>query len=114
MNRLAALLGALLLTFGCASVPADTSPIPLFGSCHEPHYPRSATRAVRQGTVKVIAYVDFDGTVMSTGVVSSSDFADVDEAAQIAIASCRWQPATHAGHPTWGEATMAFNWKLPP
>ncbi len=114
MTRQAALLAGLLLITGCASVAPDTPPVPVSGSCHEPYYPRSATRAVRQGTVKVIAYVDFDGTVMSTGVVSSSGFADVDEAAQISIASCRWQPATHAGHPTWGEATMTFNWKLPP
>jgi len=97
-----------------ASMPDNTvtAPVPNFSSCPKPVYPKDALAAKAEGTVTLGFLVKADGKVREATVRQSSGNAALDETARVALAKCRFQPATINGAPNeqWTEAQ--YVWKV--
>ena len=77
-----------------------------------PKYPRSARRKGHEGRVTVEAFVEEDGAVFNAQVVSSSTFAELDEAAVAAVVSAKFAPAREDGACVRGKVRLTFDFKL--
>ncbi len=77
-----------------------------------PKYPRSARRKGHEGRVTVEAFVEEDGAVFGAQVVSSSTFAELDEAAVAAVVSAKFAPAREDGACVRGKVRLTFDFKL--
>lgn len=77
-----------------------------------PKYPRSARRKGHEGRVTVEAFVEEDGAVFNAQVVSSSSFAELDEAAVAAVVSAKFAPAREDGACVRGKVRLTFDFKL--
>jgi protein TonB len=83
-----------------------------FGTCAKPEWPKSSLRNEETGTVTLSFLISADGRVGDSKVVKSSGFRDLDKAAVVGIAKCKFKPATVDGHPqeTWQQ--MQYVWTL--
>jgi protein TonB len=89
-----------------ASVPAPmaevTPPAPL--DCPPPEYPAGAASVGERGRVRLEIRIGSDGSVESVGILHSSGFARLDEAALAGVRRWRFHPARRAG--------VAIAWRL--
>lgn len=84
----------------------------LFGSCpQKPVYPEAAQREKREGAVHLVFHIDADGTMLEAKVARSSGHADLDEAARIGLAACKFRAATQDGNPVRQWAKVNYVWK---
>ena len=60
----------------------------------------------------VEAFVEEDGAVFNAQVVSSSSFAELDEAAVAAVVSAKFAPAREDGACVRGKVRLTFDFKL--
>ena len=92
-----------------AAVPAAI----IFGSCpQKPVYPEAALREKREGAVHLEFHIDADGTMLETKVARSSGHADLDEAARVGLAKCKFKAATHNGNPVREWAQINYVWQI--
>ena len=104
--------------FSCAgsAVQASVANVPaaiIFGSCPQrPVWPEAAQREKRQGTVILAFEVDANSTVLDAKVKRSSGHADLDEAARVGLAKCKFRAATQNGSPVRDWAELKYNWVL--
>lgn len=109
------------LIAGCAQVApappagaasAATPALVQFASCAAPAYPEQSLRDRDTGTVALGFLVGADGTVRESRVDRSSGHLPLDEAARLAIAKCRFKPATENGRAVQGWVPVAYLWTL--
>jgi TonB family protein len=81
-------------------------------ACSKPEYPKQSLRLNEEGLTKLMFLIRTDGTVGRTVVLESSVSADLDRAAQAALAKCVFRPPTDHGEPveTWQPVT--YKWSL--
>jgi protein TonB len=88
-----------------------TEEMPVCIHAETPLYPELARLTHREGSVKVSALVDLDGTVLKVLLAKSSGAnAGFDEAALAAVAKNRYRPAIQNGRPVrvWVTHTVEF------
>lgn len=96
-----------------AAAPAVTPASIVFGSCpQKPAWPEAALQEKRQGAVVLAFEVDADNTVLDAKVTRSSGHPDLDEAARVGLAKCRFKAATQDGAPVRGWAKLTYKWTL--
>ncbi|MGJ7917934.1 TonB family protein, partial [Massilia sp. LXY-6] len=83
-----------------------------FSSCRKPHYPQADLAAGHQGTVTLAFMVDEHGRVTDSSIATSSGYTSMDEAAQSALALCRFAPALAAGKPVRQLTHVQYVWTL--
>lgn len=90
---------------------ATTRAAIIFGSCEQkPVYPQAARDEKRVGTVFLAFHVDVDNTVMEAKVHRSSGHADLDEAARVGLAKCKFRAATKDGVPVRDWVPLRYTW----
>lgn len=101
-------------TAGTASVKkvVRTGAVARFDSCAKPEYPQDALARKAIGTVTLGFLVGLDGSVRDSNVKKSSGDASLDEAARVAIAKCRFTPATADGEPVEEWSHVQYVWSL--
>ncbi len=122
-----AMLPVILAIAGCAASTAPaaltvepssiaaTPAVAIFGSCpQKPVYPEAAKRENRQGTVVLSFDVDADSSVLETKVTRSSGHADLDEAARVGLAICKFKAATRNGIAVREWARIQYVWTIGP
>jgi protein TonB len=77
-----------------------------------PIYPRSARRRGREGSVTLQVTVSELGEVSDTEVVVSSGHRELDSAAESAVRSARFVPASEDGVNIQGMVRLTFDFKL--
>ena len=77
-----------------------------------PVYPRWARRKGHEGDVTVEVFVAAAGGIAHAAVVTSSGYAELDEAALVAVRSARFTPATEDGVSVRGELRLTFAFRL--
>ena len=77
-----------------------------------PDYPRAARSRGEQGDVELEISVDAEGEVEGVAVVSSSGFAELDDAAERAVRRARFVPASSGGRPVASRARLKLEFKL--
>ena len=116
----------ILAVAGCAAPTAATAPPApvapaieatpahiVLGSCaQKPVYPEAARRENRQGKVAVSFHIDVDNGVIASKVVRSSGHADLDEAARVGLAKCKFKAATQNGSPVREWAPVQYVWSI--
>ncbi|MFC0253838.1 energy transducer TonB [Massilia consociata] len=122
MRRLSSLslMPTILATFAGCMAPsvalADNAATPaaiVFGSCpQKPAWPEAALQEKRQGAVVLAFEVDADSSVLEAKVKRSSGHPDLDEAARVGLAKCRFKAATQNGSPVRGWAELTYRWTL--
>ena len=116
--RLAILPAILASLAGCAAPTAPlaiaaTPAVAVFGSCpQKPAYPEAAKRESREGTVALSFLIDADNSVLESKVMRSSGHADLDEAARVGLAKCKFKAATHNGNPVREWAEIKYVWTI--
>jgi TonB family protein len=102
---------------GCtapATVKPSFAPTPaavIFGTCPQrPVWPEAARQENRQGTVGLAFYISDDSAVLESRIKRSSGHADLDEAARVGIAKCKFKAATRNGKPIPGWAELDYVW----
>lgn len=91
-----------------AAVPASI----IFGSCaQKPVYPEAALREKREGTVALTFLIDADSTELDAKVKKSSGHADLDDAARVGLAKCKFRAATQNGMPVRDWAAVQYVWR---
>lgn len=111
------------LILALASDPSPAAPADCGGNIsrilasyfRDADYPPSAVRKGEEGTVEFCLRVSREGTVASCTIVSSSSFADLDEATcRLARERVRFRPARDArGDPVEDAAWGSLRWALP-
>lgn len=95
-----------------AKEPAK-KPVLDFSSCDKPHWPSDDLQAKHTGNVTLRFTVSEAGTVTDSGIVKSSGFAGLDEAARSGIAKCRFKPAMAGGKPVaTANVQIQYVWTL--
>ena len=95
------------------SAIVSTPAAPVFGSCpQKPVYPEAARRENRQGTVGLSFHIDADNSLLESKVTRSSGHADLDQAALVGLAKCKFRAATHNGNPVREWAAVQYVWKI--
>jgi len=113
-----AILPAIVATLGgCAETPAVQAEIAvtpaaiIFGSCpQKPAWPEAAKQEKRQGAVVLAFHVDADASVLEANVKRSSGHTDLDEAARMGLAKCKFKAATRDGVPVRGWTELTYRW----
>jgi protein TonB len=95
---------------GAAVAPLLTPPHPKAEIL--PTYPRSARRAGLEGIVRIAAFVDESGHVVSAEVLSSSGHDALDQAALQAVQHASFEPALQAGKPVPCRLIIPVRFKL--
>lgn len=95
-----------------AGTPDTTRALARFDTCAKPEYTPEALAKRAQGTVSLRFKVEADGTVSQANVVTSSGDASLDEAARVAIAKCRFTPATVNGKAQAAWVPVQYVWQL--
>ena len=92
--------------------PATTAAVVDFSSCAKPEYPRNSQRNEEQGTVVLQFLIGVDGHVVDSKVDRSSGFTELDRAARLALAKCRFKPGTVDGKAQQSSTKVQYVWKL--
>lgn len=95
-----------------ATASHTTHPIADFSSCQKPMYPKAALANKITGTVTLGYLVGTNGSVRDSTVKKSSGYSSLDEAARLAIAKCKFAPATSSGKPVEEWAQVQYVWSL--
>lgn len=107
---------ALTACMASSAARAESAATPaaiVFGSCpQKPVWPEAALQEKRQGAVVLAFEVDADNTVLDAKVTGSSGHPDLDEAARVGLAKCRFKAATQDGAPVRGWAKLTYKWTL--
>ncbi len=76
----------------------------------KPAYPALSNRLGEQGTVRIRAYIEVDGTASKAEILKSSGYARLDQAALKAALKWRYVPGKRAGVPEamWVNVPMSF------
>jgi protein TonB len=83
-----------------------------FSTCAKPEWPKASLRNEETGTVTLRFMIAVDGRVVSSEVVKSSGFRDLDKAAQNGISKCRFKPTMIDGKPEQASMQMQYVWTL--
>jgi TonB family protein len=86
------------------------SPEDLQSSCP---YPPEAYRAHEEGATKIRVATDSTGALISSSVLVSSGFSQLDSAALACIKKARFAPATRNGEPIEFVGEVIWRWRLP-
>lgn len=116
-------LPALAVALACvfmhaATVAADEAPNnaakPAFDptGCVRPVWPQGALEAKHTGTVTLALLVGEDGKIQQSKVTKSSGHEDLDEAARVSIAKCKFVPGKLRGKPQEAWLQMQYVWTL--
>jgi len=95
-----------------AGNPNATRALAQFHTCAKPQYTPEALARRAEGTVSLSFRVEADGTVSQANVVKSSGDVSLDEAARVAIAKCRFTPATVNGKAQAAWVPVQYVWTL--
>ena len=82
------------------------------GSDRPPDYPDLARRRGEQGRVVLRVDVSVDGHPLSVSVARSSGFGILDSAAEDAVRTWRFLPATQDGRPVTATAEVPIQFRL--
>ena len=93
-------------------VPVQVAAVADARQCAKPDYPKSALRNGDTGTVTLALLIGADGRVADSKVEKSSGFRDLDRAAQVGLALCRFKPGTLDGVPQQSWTRMQYVWSL--
>lgn len=114
---LTGLLATLIAAAGCAAPTkvepaiASTPAAVIFGSCpQKPAWPEAAKLEKRHGKVGLMFDIGPDSSVVGSKVMRTSGHADLDEAARLGIAKCKFKAATRNGIPVQGSADLDYVW----
>jgi protein TonB len=77
-----------------------------------PVYPPQSKHLREQGEVRLRVDLDEQGTVSDAGILKSSGFARLDEAARAAVFGWRCNPAMRGGKPTRAVAIQTLEFVL--
>lgn len=80
--------------------------------CDMPDYPAPSRRKGEQGATLLALLIDTDGQVASAIVLNSSGYAKLDNAAQAAMWSCKFHPASKDGSVVKAWVRVPVVWKL--
>ncbi len=80
--------------------------------CEMPRYPRSSLEKEEQGVVDLSFLISADGYVTDSKIVKSSGSVELDEAARIAIAKCRFKPNLKDGVAVDAWSPVRYTWSL--
>ena len=115
-------LPALAIALACVFVHAataaaeapDNAAKPAFDptGCVRPVWPQGALEAKHTGTVTLALLVGEDGKIQQSKVTKSSGHEDLDEAARVSIAKCKFVPGTLHGKPQEAWLQMQYVWTL--
>lgn len=90
---------------------ADQSkPTAIFSSCDKPVWPVAAHDSKLAGTVDLSFLIDTNGSVLESNVRNSSGHGELDEAARVGIAKCKFNPAVQNGTATREWAHVRYVW----
>lgn len=89
----------------------ETTAMVDMNSCPRPVYPAVALQRKIEGTVTIGFLVDAKGNVLDTALRHSSGDASLDQAARIALAKCRFKPATVNDTPIDRWSDVQYVWK---
>lgn len=83
--------------------------------CTRPKYPAHALQTREEGAVTMRFFIEPDGTVQKSEIISSSGYEDLDEAAVSALRLCHFKPSMIDGQPNpdGGWSTLKYTWKAP-
>lgn len=99
-----------------APAPSNVAPTPaaiIFGTCpQKPVWPEAARNEKREGTLVLAFHVDVDNTIVEAKVKRSSGHADLDEAARVGLAKCKFRAATENGAPVRDWTEVKYKWVL--
>lgn len=84
----------------------------IFTSCDRPVYPQAARDEKREGLVVLVFQVGADSTVVESVVKQSSGHADLDEAARVGLAKCKFRAATKDGVAVADWVAIRYKWVL--
>lgn len=112
MKSYLAALPLLVLPFCAVAQEASTKPVPQFGSCAKPEWPKEALRHEYQGTVTLAFLIGADGAVRQSRIEKSSGYELLDLAAQEGMKRCTFKPATQNGQPVETWTKMQYVWTL--
>ncbi len=84
----------------------------LFDRCSKPEWPRSSLRYEETGTVTLAFFVDADGDLLRAKKLQSSGYAELDNAAIVALAACTLQAAVSNGKPTPSWIKIQYVWTI--
>jgi uncharacterized protein len=113
--------GAAIAIFACMAAspaaaldeqPAEKRAGPVFSSCAKPVWPKESLRAREQGAVTLQFLIGSDGSVRKSRVLESSGFPLLDNAAQTALAACKFTPAMVNGVPAEAYIPVKYVWTL--
>lgn len=79
--------------------------------CAHPAWPNGALAQRKAGTVQMAFLVDSDGKVKRTRLLRSSGHHDLDEAARLAMAQCRYAPGVRNGERVEAWLQISYEWK---
>lgn len=82
------------------------------GDCAAPDYPKSSARNEETGTVRLKFLIGVDGHVLSSDVLKSSGFRELDRAAIKGLSQCKYKPAMTDGKPEQSTMLIDYVWKL--
>jgi len=89
----------------------ETTAMVDMNSCPRPVYPAVALQRKIEGTVTIGFLVDARGNVLDTALRRSSGDASLDQAARVALAKCRFKPATINDTPIDRWSDVQYVWK---
>jgi protein TonB len=92
--------------------PVRTAAVADFNTCAKPEWPKASLRNEETGTVTLQFLIGVDGRVADSKVLKTSGFRDLDKAAMVGIAKCRFKPGMNDGKPEQAWMQMQYVWTL--
>lgn len=83
-----------------------------FSGCSLPEWPRSSLRYEEIGTVTLAFLVDPEGKLLRAKKMESSGYVELDNAALIGVAQCKFKPLRVDGQAVTSWAAIQYVWKL--
>jgi TonB family protein len=84
-----------------------------FKTCEKPDYPRISLRNEQQGNVRSAYFVEEDGSMTSSFLMSSSGSPILDAVALDALSKCKFKAAVYDGNSIRSWAIVEYVWRLP-
>ncbi|GGC20249.1 energy transducer TonB [Pseudoduganella buxea] len=81
-------------------------------TCDKPVWPRASLRYEETGTITLAYFITADGRIAYADVGTSSGHADLDHAALLGLAECRFTPANVDGKPVDAWLQLQYVWTL--
>jgi len=106
------LSGLLLLASSALSPAANAAPVLDTSSCAAPSYKYAWEKEEERGAVTIAVLVGGNGNVVSTKVLASSGYSDLDVATVRAIKRCVFKSAARNGEIAQTWAKVRVDWVL--